>query len=329
MNELELKKAFEAKTPLLNAWGEYVKNNIVSELMKKEIDPSLFLKVPATHRVKTIDSFIDKALYRKKNYSNPLADITDQVGVRFITLLYQDVSLIREIIENFDGWLFSLERNYESEGLEQPYYFDYQSVHYLVWTEEPLLINGIEICNIKCEIQVRTLLQHAYAELTHDLIYKPEVMVPPEIKRVVGRSMALIETTDIMFEETAKTVRKEIAFMNQAICELVDVCNDFKLPITNNKHLNASLFYNIENLLCDDILYKFKQAITFADNPIITATKHLMSNYDELIFKQPIIPLVLYLIQNKSATLYEKWDFDNRYLEIMYSQIGITPPYTN
>lgn len=55
-----------------------------------------------------------------------------------------------------------------------------------------------------CEVQIRTLLQHAYAELVHDSIYKPVGRVPPKAERQVARSMALMETTDELFCNTMK-----------------------------------------------------------------------------------------------------------------------------
>lgn len=38
-----------------------------------------------------------------------------------------------------------------------------------------------------CEVQVRTLLQQAHSELTHDTIYKPRVVQTPDMHRAAAR----------------------------------------------------------------------------------------------------------------------------------------------
>ncbi|WP_426709518.1 hypothetical protein [Enterobacter cloacae complex sp. 284J4] len=50
------------------------------------------------------------------------------------------------------------------------------------------------------------LLQHAYAELTHDAIYKAKTIVEPDIHTTVAKSMALIETTDDFFCSVSKAI---------------------------------------------------------------------------------------------------------------------------
>ena len=52
-----------------------------------------------------------------------------------------------------------------------------------------------------CEIQIKTILQHAYSELTHDTIYKPKVDATPKMRRTAAKSMALIEATNDYFQQ--------------------------------------------------------------------------------------------------------------------------------
>ncbi|TOO37902.1 (p)ppGpp synthetase, partial [Vibrio parahaemolyticus] len=75
-------------------------------------------------------------------------------------------------------------------------------MHYVVRARVDLQVKGLMIkAGTPCEIQVRTLLQHAYAELTHDAVYKAKTVVEPEVHRTVAKSMALIETTDDFFSD--------------------------------------------------------------------------------------------------------------------------------
>src|SRR5262249_47864668 len=59
---------------------------------------------------------------------------------------------------------------------------------------------------VRCEIQVRTLLQHAWGELTHEDTYKPGVKVP-ELIKVLSKRLA---TTLAVLDEIAQDLRNEL-----------------------------------------------------------------------------------------------------------------------
>lgn len=208
MNEQELKQAYEARKPILRKYGEYVLETICDELKTRLgslAKADKFLQIPPLPRVKETDSFLEKALVRKKK-STPLTEITDQVGVRFVVLLLKDISLIGDIINSVDSWSSSKDRDYEQERLEKPDYFAYQSDHYVVTNKNSFDYHEINIpAGISCEIQIRTILQHAYAEMAHQSDYKPSIKLPSEeqkqIKRSLAKGSALIETADDVFKE--------------------------------------------------------------------------------------------------------------------------------
>ena len=52
---------------------------------------------------------------------------------------------------------------------------------------------------LTCEIQIRTLLQHAFAEVSHDSTYKGPYKNDKGILRHLAKSMALMEATDDYF----------------------------------------------------------------------------------------------------------------------------------
>ncbi|MCV5435110.1 (p)ppGpp synthetase, partial [Escherichia coli] len=76
------------------------------------------LKIEPSYRLKDISSLIEKAFYRSKNYQNPYKEITDKVGVRFVVLLTDDIPIIKEIIENFNLWEYSEDRDFIKEKEE-------------------------------------------------------------------------------------------------------------------------------------------------------------------------------------------------------------------
>ena len=105
-----------------------------------------------------------------------------------------------------------LARDFELERDLRPYEFDYQSLHYVVRSTLPFEFGGQQIpADIPCEVQIRTLLQHAYSELTHDTIYKPNARATPPLKRTAAKSMALIEATSDYFSSLNRTIQQTLA----------------------------------------------------------------------------------------------------------------------
>lgn len=116
----------------------------------------------------------------------------------------------KEIEGEIDFWSAVKARDHEQEIEKNPFVFDYQSLHYVVRSTDKAKYDDEKIPpNIPCEIQVRTLLQHAYSELTHDTIYKPSVTATSKMKRAAAKSMALIETTGDFFNEVDKLILDE------------------------------------------------------------------------------------------------------------------------
>jgi len=99
MTEQEFTKEFNSKKHIYAAWGEYVKETIISELTKDVEEVATFLRITPTSRVKELNSLIQKAFYRGKEYLNPFDDITDKVGIRFVVLLVDDIKILSCIVE--------------------------------------------------------------------------------------------------------------------------------------------------------------------------------------------------------------------------------------
>jgi putative GTP pyrophosphokinase len=217
--------------PLYAAWGLFVSTKLC-ELIRERVAPislEVFLRIPVTSRVKELDSLIQKAFHRNKPYTDPFADIEDKVGLRFVVLLSEDIRTVETAIIGAIHWTATKARDFADEREAKPYEFDYQSLHYVVRSRIPISFGSVEVPqNIPCEIQVKTLLQHAYSELTHDTIYKPSVTATPALKRAAAKSMALIEATDDYFSQVnyvinqaLKNAKELILFLASRYTELV------------------------------------------------------------------------------------------------------------
>lgn len=154
-------------------------------------------------RAKTITSFAEKALRPGKRYTDPLRDLTDLCGARVIAHTLDDVAAIcRFIEEHFTiSWPDSGDK---LEGLAASE-FGYLSRHYVV-TFRPgvfpveLVPAGLVERGLKAEVQVRTVLQHAWADVHHELGYKNQFPLPRPYRRRFARLAAVLEEADREFQ---------------------------------------------------------------------------------------------------------------------------------
>lgn len=177
--------------------------NLIRDLLQKHnIDAQI------ESRTKSIESFVEKIQREGRDYRNPLEEITDLVGIRIIAYYKEDVDKICEIIEkefNVD-WENSIDK---AQTLD-PDRFGYLSVHYVVSLSFPRegLTEWKAFANIKAEIQVRTTLQHAWAAISHKLVYKRAKEVPKSLRRQLFRLSALLELADEEFSNLTKLVEE-------------------------------------------------------------------------------------------------------------------------
>jgi ppGpp synthetase/RelA/SpoT-type nucleotidyltranferase len=176
---------------------------------------SLFLRLPVDPpRLKDDASLLQKAFLRGKGYADPYYDIEDKVGVRFVVLTSDEVQIIGDIVTSDvcqAYWFYSKDRDFEAERKAHPLAFGYQSDHYVLRSKFGVELDGVVVPpDTPCEVQIRTLLQHAYSELTHDTIYKPSVKTTPEMQRAAAKAMALIEATDDYFLQVGSLVEESV-----------------------------------------------------------------------------------------------------------------------
>lgn len=153
-----------------------------------------------TCRLKDKGSLSEK-IDRKQDKYKCLGDLTDIAGVRVITYYIEDVDKVAEIVEQN----FTIDRQNSIDKREalEPDRFGYCSVHYVVeMNQERLKLREYQtFSGLKCEIQIRSVLQHAWAEIEHDLGYKSDIGIPKSIRRNFSRLAGLLEIADKEFQE--------------------------------------------------------------------------------------------------------------------------------
>ncbi|HFD2043499.1 TPA: GTP pyrophosphokinase family protein [Clostridium perfringens] len=159
-----------------------------------------------TGRVKEKESFCDKA--SKDKYTDPINQIKDLAGLRIITYINSDVEKISKIIEK--EFEVDKENSLDKGKLLGTDKVGYKSVHYVVKlkNERIQLTEYKKFKDLSFEIQIRTLLQHAWSEIEHDRNYKFSGVLPEEIKREFALLAGTLELVDVHFEDISNKIDK-------------------------------------------------------------------------------------------------------------------------
>ena len=168
--------------PLLNQTAESVRASL-----KKALDDAGLIIAALECRVKTEKSLAGKLELKGSKYAS-LADITDIIGLRVITFYIDDVDKVASAVER----LFKVdwENSVDKRKLHDIDSFGYLSLHYICKTQE---------CPYRFEIQMRTVLQHAWANMNHDTGYKTGVEIPKRYLRDMSRIAGILELVDDEF----------------------------------------------------------------------------------------------------------------------------------
>ena len=175
-----------------------------------------------TFRLKDRES-LSKKIDRKNDKYAALGDLTDIAGVRVITYYAGDVDKVAEIVER--EFAIDKENSIDKRDALEPDRFGYCSVHYVVeMSQERLNLREYQAyAGLKCEIQIRSVLQHAWAEIEHDLGYKSEIAVPKGIRRNFSRLAGLLEIADKEFQEIRSLLQ---SYQNEATKKVA--CEEFQ-----------------------------------------------------------------------------------------------------
>jgi putative GTP pyrophosphokinase len=302
---MDLGTAIRQLEPALKAWGKFVVDAIVDrvELEIGAERAKAFFKVTPTYRPKDVNSALKKQA--KKKYDDPLDKMSDLVGARFVVLLKTDMEIVERAVTTITAWSRSRDRSPQDERDDRPKFFDYQSLHYVVRNNQEHQRDGATIpVDLPCEIQIRTLLQHAYAELVHDKIYKSEKPVPQSAERLVARSMALMETTDEMFVAAVgelERVHQEL----DAWCSLLDASVGPILTAFTPTARDADAM---------ELLSTFKHILDLANgdqvkalliNPVIARIQQKAP--DGGLFSKPVVLAVYWLALNHPIETTAAW----------------------
>ena len=192
----------------------------IYERLSKTLRDAGVVVAAIEYRVKEEDSLAGKLELKGSKYAS-LADITDVLGLRVITFYIDDVDKVASAVERmFDvDWANSVDKR----KIHEIDSFGYLSLHY--------------ICSVpdfpyRFEIQMRTVLQHAWANMNHDTGYKSGVEVPREYLRNLSRLAGMLELVDEQFSR----IRTELTDYRRRVRALVASGNLDEVPLDGDTY---------------------------------------------------------------------------------------------
>ena len=167
MTKIEIVKKFveeyRIKQSLYKDFAKVVESILNTILQNKEFQYQI-----VSSRGKEMNSLLKKII-RNKNLQklNSVTEIDDLAGCRIIFYLDKDIGRFgNHILKEFNVVKENLKYSEE----------DYNALHLIVKLNKSrlTLMEYAKFSDLKCEIQLTTVLYHAWSEMYHDIIYKPQ-----------------------------------------------------------------------------------------------------------------------------------------------------------
>ncbi len=182
------------------------------------------------YRVKGFDNYFNKLSKLCKEKPEKAVLISDLLGMRVVCPFLEDLEWIEKLItKNFD--VIELERKGDRHSFRE---FGYDSVHLLILLDPPGAGESLPHTDHLCEIQLRTILQDAWAEVEHELVYKSDLSFPNDsIKRKLASLNASLALSDLIFQEIRdyqRELRSKGLRRRQSVEEMLVEAASIKIP---------------------------------------------------------------------------------------------------
>lgn len=217
----EIRKIYESYNPVLLE---------IMQKIEEKLKKTIKLASTPTYksRIKSFNSYYRKILRLKAeefSMRGKLVELTDMMGIRIVCAFIEDLHNVeQQIRKNFTV----KEVEYKGSG-DNFREFGYESIHVLISIPHECLPEKSEIeipKGLVCEIQIRTILQDAWAEVEHELIYKTEFSpFDMPLRRKLASINASLSLADTIFQEIRdyqKKLQQETSERRESFYEKVD-----------------------------------------------------------------------------------------------------------
>ena len=203
-----------------------------------------------TARVKEWRSLRSKSRKRRPDgmlmYPHPWQDIHDLIGVRVTTYHSTEIPRIIEALTE----VFEVRRSVDKTAQTRVSgSFGYGS-HHLILRVPPARVTPVlqAYAGREFEVQIRTVLQHAWAEFEHDIRYKRRGntgKLAPEVDRAFTLAAGLIELADHQFEliaaqqsatDTTAPIDLDVKFTAETLPGIIALLHGNTIPQSRLEH---------------------------------------------------------------------------------------------
>ncbi|MFO7976827.1 MAG: (p)ppGpp synthetase [Candidatus Hydrogenedentota bacterium] len=194
----KLEKEYQQQAARYHAAARRILRRLQRLIAAQEINASI------KYRLKAFDSYFEKILRLRKS-GPPYTVLTDILGFRIICPFLSDLDTVRRLIQEHFRVIET-----ETKGAEHSFReFGYSSIHLMIDLKEEIKARPIFATRRVAEIQLRTILQDAWAEVEHELVYKSEdTLLDQPIKRKLASLNATLTLSDIIFQEIREYQRE-------------------------------------------------------------------------------------------------------------------------
>jgi ppGpp synthetase/RelA/SpoT-type nucleotidyltranferase len=264
-------------------------------------------------RTKDLPSAEEKI--RRKKYTQPSRQLTDLSGIRVITFLETQVNAISNLIRT----TFEVD---EENSLDRATdlgddKMGYRSTHFVctLGQNRSGLLEYEALSDLKFEIQIRTVLQHAWAELAHDRSFKLGSGLPTKIQRKLNLYSGMLEIVDGAFDEIAR----EVDEYKSAIAQKTEIqLSDTELNSLSMqrylKELEEKYDLKIDFLeIPDDVMSELKaygllkigDLEKIADNDVLRQVREYLTEEENVVGF--VRTLMMYNDIDRYFTVWKRW----------------------
>ena len=186
------------------------------------------IRATIKHRIKSFQSYYQKVQLRNKEANNPdRLFISDVLGIRIVCPFLDDLAAVERLLfKDFDI------QEREKKGAEFSFKeFGYDSLHFLITLPRDIMESFHLNDPLVVEIQLRTILQDAWAEVEHEMVYKSQItLFDVNLRRKLAALNANLSLSDMIFHE--------IRVYQRELQHQLDECRKSFMLMLRNGHSN-------------------------------------------------------------------------------------------
>ena len=270
---------------------------IVMDSVRNCLEENNILVSGLDSRIKSEKSLTGKLELKGYKY-HTLSDITDILGVRIITFFSDEVDIISALAEQM--FEIDWENSVDKRKMLEIDRFGYMSLHYICRVPKALYYNPDmpDLNQIRFELQMRSTLQHVWANMYHDMGYKSDVEIPVEYQRNMSRLAGMLELADEQFSH----IRKEINTYRRNVQSLVASGNFDEVPLNGDTFRSFVALHPFKRLtdkiaainqaeIYEDSLMPYYNVLRNLNMKTIGDIVRLRNEYSEYAFQLALIQL--------------------------------------